>query len=138
MAYTNTTYEGMTVVTTQFEEKEIVITSEDKQYYMYASGEVDWDIGRDDNGNLTADMVILHVYDLVVYNEDNQVVLDYTHTDPSANTYGFVNAAEDWLQEHLETDWDAIRDVMDDLKYEADVENNRFRSGYYELGDPDE
>lgn len=139
MAFVNTYYEGLSVITAKFEEVEIVLSEDEATFYMYASGEVDWDVlPIDEYGQRNVDMLELRVYDLIVYNEDNEKIVDYSFTDKEPVTHGFVSVATNWLVENLPVDWEQINDIMEDLKAEADVENSKFRRGYYELGDPDE
>ena len=139
MPFVNTNYEGFTVITTQFEEVEIVLSEDEATFYMYASGEVDWNVlPMDEYNDRNVEMLDLRIYDLIVYNEDNEKILDYNHTDNPKVTHGFVNSAQSWLEENLPVDWEQIDDIMEDLKAEADGENKNFRRGYYELGDPDE
>ncbi len=127
------------MITTKFEEVEIVLSEDEATFYMYASGEVDWNVlPFDEYGQRSVEMVDLRVYDLVVYNEDNDKILDYNYTDNNVVTLGFVNSAHHWLVENLPVDWEQIEDIMEELKSEAEANNRSFRRGYYELGDPDE
>lgn len=139
MAFINTYYEGFTVITTTFEEIELVLTEDEATFYMYASGEVDWEIyPAEENIPRHANMADLRIYDLVVFDEDNNKIVDYNYADEIPIDHGFVNSALSMLSDNIPVDWDQIDAYIQELKADADMENKRYRSGYYELGDPDE